>query len=180
MGELISAAPVSAPEPLREDHELGSFDSGEPSLDDWLVRRAKANQVSGASRTYVVRRGDLVVGYYAIASGGIDIDAAPGRLRRNMPDPIPVVVLGRLAVMRPEQGQGLGRALLRDALTRILQAREQIGIALILVHALSEKAKLFYTGCGFRESPLDTMTLLARTKDVEDAVAGGIVPDRSK
>jgi hypothetical protein len=65
MGELISAAPVSAPEPLREDHELGSFDSGEPSLDDWLVRRAKANQVSGASRTYVVRRGDLVVGLKA-------------------------------------------------------------------------------------------------------------------
>jgi GNAT superfamily N-acetyltransferase len=155
---------------LREDHRIGDFDSGERSLDYWLVRRAKANQVSGASRTYVVRRGAVVVGYCAIASGSIDIDAAPGRLRRNMPDPIPVAVLGRLAVARSEQGHGLGRALLRDALERILRAAEHIGIALILVHALSERAKQFYVGCGFRESPLDPMILLARTKDVGEAM----------
>jgi GNAT superfamily N-acetyltransferase len=174
MGELISGAPLSAPEGLRADHQLAEFDSGERSLDEWLVRRGKANQVSGASRTYVIRRGDVVVGYYAIASGGIDIDAAPGPLRRNMPDPIPVAVLGRLAVVRSEQGHGLGRALLRDALERILRAAQHIGIALILVHALSERAKQFYMGCGFRESSLDPMTLLARTKDVADALGAGI------
>jgi GNAT superfamily N-acetyltransferase len=174
MGELISGAPLSAPEGLRADHQLAEFDSGERSLDEWLVRRAKANQVSGASRTYVICRGDVVVGYYDIASGGIDIDAAPGPLRRNMRDPIPVAVLGRLAVVRSEQGHGLGRALLRDALERILRAAQHIGIALILVHALSERAKQFYMGCGFRESSLDPMTLLARTKDVAEAIGAGI------
>jgi len=170
MAGLTAAAPLSNPEPLRDDHTVDGFDSGEPTLDLWLGRRGRANQINGASRTYVVCRGQIVVGYYVLASGGIDLDAAPGRLRRNMPDPIPVVVLGRLAIARNEQGQGLGRALLRDALQHVLQAAERIGIALIAVHALSERAKQFYLDCGFNESPLDPMTLLARIKDITDVV----------
>jgi len=89
---LTPTAPLAAPEALREDHDTDGFDSGEPTLDIWLARRARANQISGASRTYVVCRERKVVGYHALASGGIDLDAAPGRLRRNMPDPLPVVV----------------------------------------------------------------------------------------
>lgn len=170
MGDVSPEPPLSRPEPLRDDHEVEGFDSGEPALDTWLQRRAKANQVSGASRSYVISRGATVVGYYALASGGIDLDAAPGRLRRNMPDPIPVVVLGRLAIARTEQGRGLGNALLRDALQRVLRASEQVGIALVVVHALSERAKRFYLSCGFRESPLDPMTLLARISDIDDAL----------
>lgn len=169
MAGLTKAAPLSLPEVLREDHATESFDSGEPTLDTWLVRRARANQISGASRTYVVCRERKVVGYYALASGGIDLDAAPGRLRRNMPDPLPVVVLGRLAIARGEQGQGLGQAMLRDASLRVLQAAERVGVALLVVHALSEPAKQFYLSCGFKESPLDPMTLMTRVKDLGDA-----------
>lgn len=170
MAGLTAAAPLTAPEALREDHDTEGFDSGEPTLDTWLARRARANQISGASRTYVVRREQKVVGYYALASGGIDLDAAPGRLRRNMPDPLPVVVLGRLAISRAEQGQGLGRALLRDASLKVLQAAERVGVALLVVHALSNRAKLFYLDCGFKESPLDSMTLMTRVKDLGDAL----------
>lgn len=169
MAGLTGSKPLSPPEALREDHETEGFDSGEPTLDAWLARRARGNQVSGASRTYVVCRGSKVVGYYALASGGIDLDAAPGRLRRNMPDPLPVVVLGRLAIARDEQGQGLGQAMLRDAATRVLQAAERVGVALLVVHALSDRAKQFYLACGFKESPLAPMSLMVRVKDLSDA-----------
>ena len=118
--------PLSPPEPLAEHHELDSFASGEPALDDWLRRRARANQSSGASRTYVVCEGKRVAGYYALASGAIS--QVPGRFRRNMPDPIPVVLLARLAVDRSRQGHGLGRALFRDAARRVAQAADTIGI----------------------------------------------------
>ena len=167
---MTAVAPLSAPETLREDHNTDGFDSGEPTLDIWLARRARANQISGASRTYVVCREQHVVGYYALASGGIDLDAAPGRLRRNMPDPLPVVVLGRLAIARSEQGQGLGHALLRDASLRVLQAAERVGVALLVVHALSDRAKQFYIDWGFKVSPLDPMTLMTRVKDLGDAL----------
>jgi GNAT superfamily N-acetyltransferase len=172
MGDVSATEPLSRPEHLADYHDVEGFNCGEPSLDNWLIRRAKANQASGASRTYVVCRGNVVVGFYALAAGGIAIDQAPGRLKRNMPDPIPAVVLGRLAIMRSEQGTGLGRALLRDAMQRIALASEQVGIALVLVHALSEQAKRFYLAAGFSESPLDPMVLSARTKDVSDATGG--------
>ena len=131
---------LSAPEPLANHHELATFDSGTASLDEWLKRRAAQNQVSGASRTFVVSDDEKVVGYYALASSAVALAAAPGRFRRNMPDPIPVVVLGRLAVARSHQGQGLGRALFRDAGLRVVHATETIDIRGLLVHALDEAA----------------------------------------
>ena len=160
------AQPIGAPESLAEHHDLTSFDSGEPVLDDWLRRRARANQAGGASRSYVICRGAQVVGYYSLASGAIALVEAPGRIRRNMPDPIPMAILGRLAIDRSCQGQGLGRLLLRDAILRTLRAAEIIGVRGLLVHALSPAAKRFYENSGFHESPADPMTLLVALKDV--------------
>lgn len=160
--------PLTRPEPLAEIHELNDFFSGVTSLDDWLKRRARANQVSGASRTYVVADGRKVVGYYAVASGAIATADSVGRFRRNMPDPIPVVVLGRLAVDRSQQGRGLGRALFRDCAMRVAQAADMIGIRGIVVHAISDQAKVFYQALGFDPSPAEPMTLMVTLADVRE------------
>ena len=158
--------PLSPPQPLADHHLLGNFTSGATALDDWLKRRARANQASGASRTFVVCEGDAVVGYYALASGGITLQDAPGRLSRNMPNPIPVVVLARLAVDQAYQGRGLGRALFRDSAQRVVNAADVIGIRGVVVHALSEEAKAFYLALGFDPSPNDPMTLMVTLQDL--------------
>ena len=165
-----TASPLRAPEPLSEAHHVGSFSCGEPTLDLWLERRALANQTSGASRTFVTCRGAAVQGYYALAAGSVDRRAAPRRLRRNMADPVPVVVLARLAVTASEHGSGLGRALVRDAVRRIRAAASEIGIAAILVHALNDRSRRFYLTCGFVESVIDELILMARLNDVEAAL----------
>jgi GNAT superfamily N-acetyltransferase len=163
---------IRAPEKLRPDHDLGVFDSGVTPLDEWLRRRALPNEAGGASRTYVVNAGGRVVGYYALATGAVAQTEASGRVRRNMPDPVPVMVLGRLAVDRAYQGRGLGRALLRDAVLRTLQAAEIAGIRAILVHAISEEAKEFYERCGFAASVVDPMTLMITVADAALALTG--------
>lgn len=163
---------LSPPEPIDERHAIGSFDSGVPLLDDWLKRRARANQVSGASRSYVVCEDERVIAYYALASGAVDIEDASKRVRRNMPDPVPVAVLGRMAIAQSHQRRGLGRALIRDAARRVLQAAEVIGIRAIVVHALSEEAKAFYLAVGFDVSPLQPMTLMATLADVRAGTEG--------
>lgn len=169
MGEVSRLSP---PELLAEQHDFGNFRSGEPSLDDWLRRRARANQISGASRTYVVCEGRIVVAYYALASGVITVENAPGRFRRNMPNAIPVAVLARLAVDQPWQGRGLGRAMFRDAAQRVAQAADAIGIRGIVVHAISEEAKQFYVTLGFQPSPREAMTLMVTLSDVREALSG--------
>ena len=150
----------SAPAPLADHHDLAPFNSGVAVLDDWLKRRARANQVSGTSRSFVISTDNVVVGYYALASGAVNAAAAPGRFRRNMPEPIPVAVLGRLAVDQGYQGRGIGRALFRDAALRVMQAAEVIGIRGMLVHAISDAAKAFYLALGFSASPIEPMTLM--------------------
>jgi predicted N-acetyltransferase YhbS len=157
---------LTAPEPLADHHDLAPFSCGVASLDDWLRRRARANQASGASRSFVVCEGNRVVGYYALASGAVDVAATPGRFRRNMPNPIPVVILGRLAIDVSQQGKGLGRALFRDAAQRVLNAADTIGIRGILVHALSQDARNFYIALGFDPSPLDPMMLMVTLADL--------------
>ncbi len=164
---------ISAPDKLELDHDLDSFDSGTPVLDDWLRRRALPNQDSGASRTYVIRAGKRVVGYYALAAGAVAQAEATGRTRRNMPDPVPVMVIGRLAIDSSYQGRGLGRALLRDAVLRTMQAADIAGIRAVLVRAISEDAKRFYERCGFQPSPVDPMTLMITMRDAEQALTGG-------
>lgn len=164
---------LTAPQPLADHHQLDGFQSGVQSLDDWLKRRARANQASGASRTFVVADEGHVVAYYALASGAVSPAAASGRFRRNMPDPIPVAVLGRLAVDHRHQGRGLGRALFRDGALRVLQAADAVGIRGILVHAISEEAKGFYLAIGFDPSPLDPMTLMVTLTDVRAGLDAG-------
>lgn len=150
-----------APAPLAAQHQLGSFACGEPVLDDWLKRRALANQCSGASRTFVVTDEALhVMGYYALAAGAVTHDNASRNIRQNMPDPIPVMVLARLAVDQRAQGLKLGSALLQDALHRSVQVAQHTGVRALLVHALNDKARTFYD--GFRASPVNAMTLMIR------------------
>jgi GNAT superfamily N-acetyltransferase len=161
---------IGVPEPLA-DHEIGEFRCGAPSLDDWLIRRARANQFSGASRTFVACVATRVVGYYALASGAITTEGTPGRFRRNMPNPIPVVVLARLAVDRDFHGRGIGRALFRDAALRVSHAADTIGIRGIVVHAISEEARKFYLALGFDASAHEPMTLMVTLADVR-AVLG--------
>lgn len=158
----------SAPEPLAAHHITEGFACGAESLDNWLKRRALKNQVQGASRTYVVCMENRVVAYYALASGALLGAQATGRLSRNMPDPIPVVVLGRLAVDSTLRGQGFGRALVRDAGMRVLQAAETIGIRGMTVQALSDEAKVFYEHLGFEPSPMDPQLLMITLADLKD------------
>jgi len=151
---------IFSPEKLTAKHDVSDFDSGEPLLDNWLRRRALANEDQGSSRTYVACAQKRVVGYYTLAVGAVAHTGAPGRVKRNMPDPVPVMVLGRLAVDKGFQGHGIGSGLLRDAVLRTIQAAEIAGIRAILVHAISETAKRFYQGYGFIASPIDPMTVM--------------------
>jgi GNAT superfamily N-acetyltransferase len=168
-----SEQPLSAPEKLRPDHDLSEFECGEPSLDDWLRRRALQNEESGASRSYVVCAGQQVVGYYALAVGAVAHAGTSGRIKRNMPDPVPVMIIGRLAVHQDFQGRKIGPGLLRDAVLRTLQAAEIAGIRAILVHAISDRARQFYEDCGFIPSPIDPMTLMITVAEAVKAFVGG-------
>ena len=163
---------LTAPSPLADHHDLDKFSSGVVVLDDWLRRRARTNQISGASRTYVVcEDGHRVIAYYALASGAVRLPEAPSRFRRNMPDPIPVAVLGRLAIDASYHGRGLGRALVKDAGLRLLNAADIVGMRGLLVHAISDDAKAFYFALGFTPSPLDPMTLMVSMTELTKAMS---------
>lgn len=161
--------PLSAPVPLSASHDLTGFDCGEPALNDWLKHRALKNE-SRFSRTYVVCDDALVVAYFCIAAGAVAREVAPGKVRRNAPDTIPISVIGRLAVSRTHAGQGLGADILADALRRIALASRTIGIGAVLVHPKDEHAKRFYLACAeFIEFPAESRTLFL---PIESVVAG--------
>jgi predicted N-acetyltransferase YhbS len=156
---------LHAPQPLTADHQLNTFNCGETSLDEWLKRRALLNQSNGASRTFVVvDESQLVMGYYALAAGAVHHQDATRSIRQNMPDPIPVIVLARLAVDIRTQGMQLGAGLLRDAVDRSLAVANNTGVRALLVHALHERAKQFYLYFGFQASPVHPLTLMLRLK----------------
>ncbi len=161
---------LSPPEPLHAGHHIADFDCGIADLNIWLGKRALSNQRDDASRTYVVTGAGRVVGYYALAASGITVAAASGRFRRNMPNPIPVAVLGRLAVDRSYQGRGLGRAMFRDGAKRIIYAADTLGIRGLIVHAISAEARAFYLALGFDPSPLEPMTLMVTLADLRRAL----------
>ncbi|MBS0457939.1 MAG: GNAT family N-acetyltransferase [Proteobacteria bacterium] len=152
-----------APQPLTPDHHCADFSCGEPVLDEWFRRRAMVNQVSGASRTFVVTNKERrVYGYYAMSAGAVSHQLATGGVRRNMPDPVPVMVLARLAVATQAQGIKLGGSLLHDAVSRAVNVAQNTGVRALLVHALHERAKLFYEYYGFHASPADPLVLMLR------------------
>lgn len=158
---------LSSPQPLSTAHLLDDFGCGEAVLDEWLKRRARANQLTGASRTFVMADPDQqVFGYYAMAAGAVSHQAATGAVRRNMPDPVPVMVLARLAVDTQAQGLKLGGALLQDAVNRAVAVSQNAGVRALLVHALHDRAKEFYEHYGFQASSLHPMTLMLRLNTV--------------
>lgn len=150
---------LSPPTPLTAEHDVSSFDCGEPALNDWMLHRALKNE-SRFSRTYVACEDDRVIAYFCISAGAIERSSAPGKVRRNAPDTIPVSIIGRLAVDQSHAGKGLGADILSDALRRIAVASQSIGIGAVLVHAKNDAAKHFYMRCAeFIEYPEDSRTL---------------------
>lgn len=150
---------LSAPVPLTAAHDLVAFDCGAPALNDWLKQRALKNE-SRFSRTYVVCDENRVVAYFCISAGAVQREAAPGRVRRNAPNSVPVSVIGRLAVSKAYAGRGLGAGILADALRRVAVASQSIGIGAVLIQAKDENAKRFYLACAeFVEYPSDSRTL---------------------
>ncbi len=153
---------IAGPRPLQAEDETQAFDCGVDVLNTWLKRRALLNHLSGASRTYVAMSGKRVAAYYCLSAGSIQHAAATGKIRRNMPEPIPVLVLGRLAVDVGFQKRGVGPMLLLHALERTEEVAKTVGIRALLVHAKDEAAAAFYKRLGFVESPLDALMLMVR------------------
>ena len=165
MGSVGTPQRPTAPQPLSSVHAIETFDSGVPALDAWLKQRARPNEASGASRTFVICENNRVIGYYSLAAASIMHSQATSRARRNMPDPVPAVLIGRLALDKAWQCRGHGISLLRDAVLRIVGAAETVGVRVILVHAKSEEAKAFYERFGFRASPVESMTLMITVEE---------------
>ncbi|HBQ1687371.1 TPA: GNAT family N-acetyltransferase [Klebsiella aerogenes] len=152
---------ISAPAPLSSHHQIAEFCCGETVLDQWLKQRGLKNQAQGAARTLVVCKEEShqVVGFYSLATGSVNHTEATGGLRRNMPDPIPVIILARLAIDCAYHGQGLGADLLHDALLRSYRVAENVGVRALMVHALTDSAKRFYLHHGFKASTTQERTL---------------------
>lgn len=159
---------VTAPAPLDTIHILSEFNCGEAALDEWVRRHGKKNQSTGAARTFVICRenSSQVVGFYSLVPGSVTHAIAPGGLRRNMPDPIPVIILARLAIDVSYHNKGLGADLLRDAVLRTCRVAENIGVRAIMVHALSDAAEKFYLRYGFKPSATQERTLFLRLPNV--------------
>ncbi len=167
------SGPYSIPRLLTAEDYVAEFDCGELTLDEWIKKRALANQANGASRTYVTTNaGGHVVGFYCLCTASVQNRSAPSKVRRNQPDSVPVILLGRLAVDSKEQNQGLGAHLLRDAITHAVQAAELVGVRALLVHALHDDAKRFYLNFDFEQSPTDELHLFLLIKDAHALVHG--------
>lgn len=163
-----AAVKLSAVEKLTKTHNLESFSSGKPSLDDWLKKYALMNQAGDGAQTFVVHRGNVVVGYYALAAGSIRTTDASERTAKGQPKKgtVPMILLACLAIDETEQGRGLGKALLKDALLRALQVADIIGARAVLAHALDKQAKDFYLSFDFESSPVDELTVMLLMKDI--------------
>lgn len=163
---------ILPPESLAAAHDVSKFECGHPGLANWLRRRAHGNEAAQGSRCFVVCEARRVIGFYVLAAGSIERAQAPGSVRRNMPEPIPAIVLGRLGIDSNWQGQGLGADLLQDAVLRALRASREIGARVLLCHAIDAKAKAFYLHHGFVESTFDPLTLMLDLRKAEAALKG--------
>ena len=164
--------PLHSPELLTKSHDFATFHCGKPPLDDFLIKYALQNQNSGGARTYVMTRGARVVGYYSLAPASVVPDDAPSRVVKGQGRyPVPVILMARFAVDRSEQGKGLGKALLRDAMRRALHGAGAIGGRAFLVHAKDEGARVFYQKFGMEESPTNPLHLFLLFKDIRQSLA---------
>jgi GNAT superfamily N-acetyltransferase len=161
------------PAPLSLEHQLDGFQCIEGSLERWLKERARQNDAQGASRTYVVAAGYEVVGYYCLSAGSVVRGDTPQGMRRNMPDPIPVILLGRLAVHQAWSGKGIGSGLLKDAVLRSIAVTQTVGARALLCHAVSPEARRFYLKHGFIESPVDPMTVMLNLTSLAKSTTRG-------
>ena len=164
------------PGPLSPEHELAAFASGEPALDDWLRRHARASHASGSTRVYVtttIEDTRRVVGYYALAAAQVQPAEASVRLAKGQPShrAVPVVLLARLAVDWSHQARHVGSSLLRDAMLRVLRAADEIGVRALLVHAKHDRARSWYEQYGFEPSPTDPLNLVLLVKDLKQFLA---------
>lgn len=165
---------LQRPRPIESTDSAVSFDSGEASLDRYLADRALANHVSGVARCYVCVESetDQIIGYYTLSAVAVEHAQLPGRVRRNAPNPVPAVLLGRLAVHRKAQGSGLGQLLVRDAILSTLAAADRIGVRLLIVHALHDRAAAFYSALGFKPSPTDPLHVYLLLGDARVSLDG--------
>ena len=169
----MSAEALFAPEPLEPRHDLSSFDCGSPALNAYLSERALPDARAGKSVTQVACRGDRVVAYYSLAAGSVEPADASERLAKGQGrQPIPVIVLARLAVDLEEQGKGLGEQMLLQALARGAEAASLIGARAVLVHAKDDRARAFYLRCGFEPSPTHPLHLVMLMKDIRKTLGG--------
>jgi len=154
-------------EKLRRDHPLDGFDCGQPDLNRWLLRYAIQNQSSNAAQTYLGLVDGVVVGYYSLSAGQVEYADAPERLQKGLArHPVPIMLLARLAVHREWQKKGIGRALLKDAVLRTMQAADLAGIRALAVHAKDDAARRYYEQFDFRQSPTDPFHLFVLLKDI--------------
>jgi GNAT superfamily N-acetyltransferase len=155
------------PQPITRDHNVAGFSCGRESLDRYVIRDALKRDAAGDAKVIVLAKSDLeVIGYYTVSSASVSRSAATRKLRRNSPETIPMALIGRFAIDSRYQNQGLGRVLMRDAILRIAQASERIGIKGVLLHAIDENAKAFYASCGFRASGVDDNVMMVTLKAI--------------
>lgn len=167
----MSEEPIRPPELLARTHDVSAFDCGKPPLNDFLVKYALQNQASGGARTYVLTRGNRVIGYYSLAPASVSPEEAPARVMKGQGRyPVPVILMARFAVAQSEQGKGFGKTLLRDALRRALAGADAIGGRAFLVHAKDEEARAFYLRFGMEESPSNPLHLLLLFKDIRQSL----------
>lgn len=165
---MSTKPPLEPPVLLSSFHEMDGFDCGVEALNAYLKRFAYINNQNGSARTYVALRGNHVVGYYTVTPGSVTRKEVPPRVGQGLArHPVPIILLARLAVDKTEQGTGLGRGLLQDALFRVMSAADIIGGRALLVHAKDESAKSFYEHYGFEPSPIDPFHLYLLLKDIQ-------------
>lgn len=164
---------MAAAEPLTKKHSTRDFDCEDTNVNRWLNRYALQGQASGQARTYVIHESGQVVGFYAISTGSVRPDDATERTRKGLGKyPIPIMLLAQFGVDKNQQGKGLGKALLKEALIRCLNASDEIGARAVVVDASSEKARSFYEKYGFERSPVSEFKLMILMKDLRASAFG--------
>lgn len=163
-------SPYGGPQLLRPDHQVDLFDCGSSPLSSWLATKAARNQAEGGSRTWVVASGARAVGFYASSAAAVLASEVSKRAARNQPEPLPALLLGRLAIDLDHQGKGLGKALLQHFILKSLEVAQITGVRLLLAHAKDDDAARFYARYGFEPSPVDQLTMMLLVKDARLAI----------